>query len=211
MKLHLREFPILLVTLLLLAVPAQAEEGILSQSVEIRVKGDKKILVTETIQFNAESEKIKYGIVRAFPNKTGSSYTTQFGTLDGAPIEVHSKTESRPPNVLIYLGVDGKQLAPGIHTVSAQHEISGLIEPFEQGDRLLWNVTGAQLSIPIQNTEVQIIFPPDIPSKAIRVRAYTKLGPKEEELAVTQQGQTFSLRTKRALEPSEALFVEAIW
>ena len=179
-------------------------------SSEIRIRDDKQVFVTESIQFVTEGDRIKYGLMRVFPNPAGTTFSTQFTSLDNAPIEIKTET-TRDGRYIAYVGSEKRKLSTGTHSISAQHQATGVVTPQSVGDKLIWNVTGERLQVSIQQVAVEFYLPPGVPQNAARVRAYTKNAAEEKELTVSQHGTQFSIRNTEELKPGEMLFIEAIW
>jgi hypothetical protein len=65
---------VLAVAALLIAVPLQAQERIRSYDVEVDVRADGSIDVTERITVHAEGQQIRRGIYRDFPTRYADRY-----------------------------------------------------------------------------------------------------------------------------------------
>ena len=106
---------------ILLSLPqhAGADERILEFRSDIRITGDGRLNVIETIRVRAEGNQIKRGIYRDFPtryrDRFGNHYRVDFEVLsvrrDGQPEAWHNK--DLPNGVRTYFGRADHILAPG--------------------------------------------------------------------------------------------------
>ena len=84
---------------LVLHSPASAEERISHFWSDVRIQKDSSVEVTETIDVNAEHDRINHGIYRDFPTRYrgphGSQvrigFTFRDATLDGTPVQASTE------------------------------------------------------------------------------------------------------------------------
>jgi uncharacterized membrane protein YgcG len=170
---------LVLLSSLLVAAPAVAEEQILRFDSHITVAEDGKLRVRETIVVRAENVDIQRGIYRDFP----LDYRGPFGTRvhvpfrvvevlrDGAPEPHHSEDLSN--GVRVYIGSASVFVEPGEHEYVLTYETGRQLGFFEDHDELYWNVTGNDWAFDILEATATVELPPGVDPAAIGHEAYT--------------------------------------
>ena len=129
------------ITLLLAAGrPAQALEVIESFHSDITLDKSGRMTVTETIQVNAENNRIRHGIYRDFPltftGDDGQMHRVDFSvigiTRDGAPEKY--KSASIDNGTRIVIGKDDVIVPPGEHIYEIKYETGRQIRYFPDHD-----------------------------------------------------------------------------
>jgi uncharacterized membrane protein YgcG len=211
-------FALALLTLLVLAGPARADERILSFDADITVHQDASMSVRETLRVRAEGVNIRRGIYRDFPtvyrDRFGNDIRVRF-TLQGVSREGQvepSRVESRSNGVRVYIGDPDVFLEPGEYSYVLAYETDRQLGYFAEHDELYWNVTGNGWLFPIDRVSARVRLPADVPMDRVTIEGYVGLlGAKGREFAgeVTADGAMIS--ATRPLRPREGLTLAATW
>lgn len=136
---NLRMLPALALLLSILAgyPPAFAEERISLFHSDIVIAEDGSMVVEETIQVNAEGDRIQRGIYRDFPtrykDRFGNTVKVDFEVLgvsrDGGEEKWH--TEKQSNGVRIYAGDAATLIEPGVHTYHLRYHTNRQLGFFE--------------------------------------------------------------------------------
>jgi hypothetical protein len=170
---------ILAVLLLLLSLPAFADERILEFHSDILIIKDGWIEVTETIRVRAEGNRIRRGIYRDFPteyeDKLGNQYVVGFEPLsvlrNNAPEDSH--VQNIRGGKRIYFGNADRYVNAGEHTYTFRYRASRMLGFFENHDELYWNVTGVEWAFPIDSASAIVTFGFDVSANDVTAEAYT--------------------------------------
>jgi len=168
-----------LVSGLLAAGPARAEERILSYHSDITVQADGSMLVDEAIRVRAEGRNIRRGIYRDFPtrykDRLGQRYRVAFDVIsvrrDGKAEPWH--TEEKSNGVRVYAGSSNVFLKPGEYTYNIGYRTDRQLGFFDDHDELYWNVTGNGWAFAIDHASAAVHLPGGVPADSVRVEAYT--------------------------------------
>ena len=161
------------------ALPALADERILSYDSAITVNADGSQAVTETIRVRAEGDNIKRGIYRDFPTtyrtSTGSRHQVEFRVAsverDGRPEPFHTAPLSN--GVRVYVGNKDVFLKPGDYTDRIAYVTDRQLGFFDGHDELYWNVTGNGWIFAIDQVSARVRLPAGVPADRITAEAYT--------------------------------------
>ncbi|MBI5585353.1 MAG: DUF2207 domain-containing protein [Deltaproteobacteria bacterium] len=206
--------------LLLTAVPARAEERILSFHSDITINPDASLTVTETIKVRAENNQIKRGIYRDFPTRYRGKYglTRRTGfqvrqvLREGKPEPFHFQGISVGKRV--YIGQKEVILDPGEYTYTLVYATDRQLGFFPDFDELYWNVTGNDWKFPIDRASATVHLPEGSGGKIMAVAGYT--GPKgargrDFEKEIDPYRGTVSFYTTEPLAVHEGLTVAVSW
>lgn len=212
-----RLLPFLL--LVTLAVPALADERILSFHSEIDVFADGALQVTETIRVRAEGKEIKRGIYRDFPtdyrdrfgNRVRVDFTVTGVTRDGATEAWH--TAAQGDGVRVYLGRKEVYLPSGEYSYALTYRTSRQLGFFDDHDELYWNVTGNDWVFPIDAVECTVRLHAGVPPAELAAEAYT--GPRgargrDYQAGIAADGTVRFLST-RPFSSREGLTIVVSW
>ncbi len=214
--------PRLLLGLVLMLAGASAtfaSEAILDYHSDIQVQRDGSMIVTETIQVQAEGNRIKRGIYRDFPttykDRFNNRYRVAFELLsvqrDGRSEPRH--TESLSNGIRIYVGASNVYLKNGIYTYSLRYRTNRQLGFFDDHDELYWNVTGNGWEFPIQRASARVALPSGVPAEQITTEAYT--GPQGARGNAYQAEVDYDggarFTTTRALGNREGLTIVVGW
>ncbi len=159
-----------IVTLMLsgmVALPVVAEEAIERFEVDITVKPDSSVEITETIRVNAEGEQIQRGIFRDIPTVlSGEGRRRVRQTLDVLSVKRDGESESYTVDALstgkrIRIGRASATLPHGTHTYEIRYRINRAARMFQEHDELYWNVTGNFWVFPILEASALVTLPAD--------------------------------------------------
>jgi hypothetical protein len=146
-----------------------AEERILRFVSDVVVERDGDLRVTETIEVQAEGERIRHGIFRDFPTiytppkgkRVEVGFQLEGVTCDG--VDAHSDIESIDNGIRIRIGQSDETIEPGRHVYEIRYRTRRQIGFFTSYDELYWNVTGVGWIFPIDVAEARITLPTAVP------------------------------------------------
>jgi uncharacterized membrane protein YgcG len=207
-----------LLLLLSAAMPARADERILSFDSTITVNADGTLEVHETIRVRAEGENIRRGIYRDFPTtypaKDGRQIVVGFyfqsATRDGQPEPW--RTEAMGNGVRAYLGSAAVKLSRGEHVYDLVYRTDRQMGFFADHDELYWNATGNGWRFRIERATARLILPDTIPRADIKLEAYTGAQGQDgkDYVARLDNGAPY-FETTAGLDPREGLTIVAMW
>ena len=142
-----------------------AQEVIEDFAVELQVRNDGRLDVTERITVQAEGDKIQRGIYRDIP----VTYRLPSGLLRKTPIDLLSATrdgeaesvrrESQGAYQRFYLGSPHIQLDPGRYVYELRYRVDPQLLQRPDEDELYWNVTGNAWAFPILQASARVQLP----------------------------------------------------
>ncbi len=153
---------------LTLALPsaASAEERISHFWSDVQVQKDSSVEVTETIDVNAEHDRINHGIYRDFPTRYRGprggqvitvGFTLEGVTLDGAPVA--NTTDHIFNGVRVKIGDPDRYVDVGEHRYVIRYRVTREIGFFKDFDEIYWNATGNGWIFPIDVADARIRLP----------------------------------------------------
>jgi uncharacterized membrane protein YgcG len=148
---------------------ASANERILRFISDVVVERDGDLGVTETIEVQAEGERIRHGIFRDFPTiytppngkRVEVGFQLEGVTCDG--VSEHSDIESIDNGIRIRIGKSDELVEPGRHVYEIRYRTRRQIGFFVNYDELYWNATGVGWIFPIDVAEARITLPAAVP------------------------------------------------
>lgn len=183
----------------------------------VQVQKDGTLCVTETFVY--ATVEARRGIARSFPtlysdslgNKVRVDFTIKKILQDGAPVDY--TTEKITNGVRVRIGNPAVYLKPGLHTYTLEYSTNRKIGFFKDHDELSWAATGYAWKIPLEQAQVSIKLPENIPAHVIQTRAFA--GPESrstQEVVIEQQsGNVIQARTLKPLAPYEGLKLFVEW
>lgn len=186
--------PVLLCAwLLAVALPLAAQERIESYDIDVAVRSDASLEVTERIRVRAEGQQIRRGIYREFPtryrDRAGNRVVVGFEVLevlrDGRPEPWF--TETGRNGVVVNTGNDDLLPVPASITYTLRYRTTRQLGFFEDHDELYWNAIGTGWRFPIERGSVQATLPEPVPVAQLTAEGYT--GPQGA------RGQAFTATT----------------
>ncbi|MEO0412615.1 MAG: DUF2207 domain-containing protein [Pseudomonadota bacterium] len=206
-----------MMAVLLVPVPASAEELIRSFVSNVFVQLDGTLKVKETIIVNAEQRKIRRGIFRDLPirflddrgEELKARYDVQSVTRNG--IAEGYVVEKAGDMMRIRIGRSDVVLDRSVQTYEITYTTGRQVGFYDGYDELYWNVTGNGWELPILRAQVRIVPPPG--ARFDRARSYT--GPRGARTTLAERRNnldgsiTFSVSQR--LLSGEGLTVAAIW
>jgi hypothetical protein len=192
-------------------------ERILSYRSDIAVRADGALDVTETIRVNAEGAEIRHGIYRDFPTvyyRDGRRIRVGFEvagvTRDGRPERY--RVSAFGNGMRITIGDENAFVERGQHSYAIRYTTTRQLGFFQGYDELYWNVTGNGWAFPIDDAEVRIRLPQNVPFGQERA-FYT--GPQgataHDATIVSEQPGEIVIRATARLGPREGLTVAVRW
>ncbi len=163
--------------LVVLTLPAKAEERILLFDSTIKVAEDGSVLVKEIIRVKAEGLSIKRGIYRDFPiryrGESGYRRYVSFKvtsiTRDGEP--EHYFQRGSGGHTRTYIGEKDIYLDHGEYQYEIIYKTDRQLRYFKDFDELYWNVTGNKWAFPIDKVIARVELPDA--AKIINSAAFT--------------------------------------
>lgn len=204
-----------LALLLACACIVRAEEQILDYDIDIEVRADGALDVTERITVNVEGNRIRRGIYRDFPTR----YRDRYGNRVVVELEVLGveRDGSREPwftenisnGVRINTGDDSLLPAPAQHTFTLRYRTTRQLGFFSDHDELYWNAIGTGWMFPILSGTVEARLPVPVPVERMSAEGYT--GPQgakgQAYAAELPDAGTARWRLTQPLTPGEGLTV----
>lgn len=171
------------VVILTQAAPLANAQGerILYYGSNITVHNDSTLTVQETIKVTCKNININHGIYRDFPtkytDKYGNNVVVGFKVMDVQKngLEEPYQLESLSNGIRIRIGSEDTILEPGNYTYTIFYNVTRELGFFKDHDELYWNVTGNGWKFPIDKVKAIVTLPPGVPSKDIKLDAYTGL------------------------------------
>ncbi len=203
---------VVLITGALLAVaPASAQSGerILDYRVNLEIRDDGNLGVTEVIAYDFGSNE-RRGIFREIPTRFPYDDEhervypiediTVTATPESTPTDVQVTTEGNVTRIRIG---DPDVFITGQHTYTISYTVRGALNGFEDHDELFWNAIGTEWPVPIEQAQTTVTAPAAI----LDVLCFT--GPQGSTLPCTSSNVdgTTARFTEDGLNPFEALTV----
>lgn len=193
--------------------PAQAREEIRAFVVDIEVRADASLEVTETITVNAEGTDIRRGIFRDIPLRAldewglweDNGFELQEVLHNGQPSPYHNEWQGRFFRILI--GDADVFIPRGEHTYTIRYVTTRQLRFFDGYDELYWNVTGNFWSFPILSAEARVRLPAN--ARVLELAGYTGgFGARGTDYRASGEGTsqaTFTLT--RPLAPQQGMTI----
>ncbi len=208
----------LMLTGLLSALPATAQEKILNFESRLEIMVDGSMEVTETILVRAQGQRIKRGIYRDFPtrykDKLGHKYIVDFDVLavlkNDEPEPYHLESQSNGERV--YIGSKDVILQHGIYKYTLKYRTNRQLGFFEDHDELYWNVTGNGWEFAMDRVSAEVVLPGHVSSDQLSTEAYTGYQGDTARFyrARTHEGHAHFVTTQRLL-PRQGLTIVVAW
>lgn len=204
----------LALALLFSAVPASAEEAILSFEARVRVLPNGSLNVTETLAVRAEGKVFRHGVFRDFPtdyqDRLGDAVRVGFAVKaarrDNGPEDWFE--EPIPAGRRVYIGSKSRRLSKGVHRFELSYVTSRQVGFFADHDELNWNVTGSGWSLPLD--KVRAVIEP--PGEVLETAAWTgPPGSRQSDAREFREDRKVIVETTRPLDPGEGLTVAVSW
>jgi uncharacterized membrane protein YgcG len=178
-----RAFGVLALLLgLLVAAPAalaQQGERIIDYAIEVDVRADGALEVTENIVVRAEGNQIRRGIYRDFPTR----YRDRYGNNVIVDLEVQGVTRDGRPEpwfierfsngVRINTGNDDFLPVPAEFRYTLRYRTTRQLGFFADHDELYWNAIGTGWDFAIDAGSVEVRLPKPVPVERMAAEAYT--------------------------------------
>ncbi|MBB4078491.1 hypothetical protein GGR28_001104 [Lewinella aquimaris] len=142
----------------LLVASAPAQERFLEWHSDVTPQPDRSIKVVETIKVAAEGDVIKRGITRSLPERDDQPVTVQSVERDGREEAFHTQSKNR--ELTIYAGRKEVLLDPGTYTYRITYRIENAIGRVDSLDELDFELTGPDVSLPIERLSAGVTIPP---------------------------------------------------
>jgi uncharacterized membrane protein YgcG len=207
---------ILIAALALLACSgAFAEERILGYDVEVQIRRDGSLDVTERVTVHAEGSQIRRGIYRDFPTRYKDRYGNRvvvdlqvLGVLRNDEAEPWF-TEERDNGIRINTGNDNFLPVPADYTYTLRYRTTRQLGFFADHNELYWNAIGTGWAFPIDEGHVDVFLPAPVDVDQMTAEGYTGYqGSKEHayRAEIVEPGHA-RWELTRVLQPSEGLTI----
>jgi len=204
----------LLLSLLLAAAPAAAQERVLDFHSHIRVDADGGLYVTERIEVQVEGREIKRGILRDFP----TDYRDRAGARVKVPFQViavsrNGNTEMWSVQAYgngerIRIGNATVTLPRGRHVYEITYRTSRQLGFLQDHDELYWNVNGNGWTFAMDRISADVALPATVGADKLKLEAYTgSQGERGRDYQAEAREGGASFRTTRALGPQQGLTI----
>ena len=197
-----------LLLILLSAASLHADERIRSFISEITIDDDGGLQVIETLDVQAEGQRIRHGIFRDLPlTKDGirwGGFDLVEATMEGAPVD--TRIQRRDSMIRIYLGDEDTVVSPGEHRFRLRYDVERQVRFLDDHDELYWNVTGNAWAFRIDRAAARIRLPDG--AVATEVETFTgPLGSREQDAfeQIEDGGGTVYVMADGALDWHEGL------
>ncbi|PJE28327.1 hypothetical protein PSM7751_02274 [Pseudooceanicola marinus] len=197
-----------LLLILLSAASLHADERIRSFISEITIDDAGGLQVIETLDVQAEGQRIRHGIFRDLPlTKDGirwGGFDLVEATMDGAPVD--TRIQRRDGMIRIYLGDEDTVVSPGEHRFRLRYDVERQVRFLDDHDELYWNVTGNAWAFRIDRAAARISLPDG--AVATEVETFTgPLGSREQDAfeQIEDGGGTVYVMADGALDWHEGL------
>jgi uncharacterized membrane protein YgcG len=199
------------------AAPAAALERIVQFISDVAIQRNGDLVVTETIEVEAEGNVIRRGILRDFP----TTYMRPDGTrvVVGFHVEAVTRNGSAENFVIerlangdrVRIGNADRTIPRGRHTYIIRYRTTRQLGFFADYDELYWNVTGNGWVFPIETAEARIRLPDKVPFRQTAIYTGPQGARGRDATIVTQQPGYIVFRTTRVLPSRNGLTVAAAW
>ncbi|WP_045388982.1 DUF2207 domain-containing protein [Falsirhodobacter sp. alg1] len=190
------------------AAPIHADERIRSFISEITIDRTGGLQITETLDVQAEGQRIRHGIFRDLPLTEDGIHRGGFdlvdATIDGAPVD--TRIQRGNGVIRIYLGDQDTVLSPGEHRFRLRYDVDRQVRFLADHDELYWNITGNAWEFRIDMAAARIRLPEG--AVATDVEAFTGPSGSQQKNAVEQfeeGGRTVYVMTDGALDWHEGI------
>lgn len=166
---------------------AFAEERILGYDIEVQIRRDGSLDVTERITMRAEGSQIRRGIYRDFPTRYKDRYGNGvvvdlkvLGVLRNDEAEPWF-TEERDNGIRINTGNDSFLPVPADYIYTLRYRTTRMLGFFADHDELYWNAIGTGWIFPIDQGRVDVFLPAPVEAEKLTAEGYTgQQGSKEQ-------------------------------
>jgi uncharacterized membrane protein YgcG len=205
----IRRLALALATLLVFVPPALAAETITSYDSATTLLKDGSVDVVETIDVNAEGDRIRHGIFRdvftVLRNDDGSKYYADFHVVS---VERDGHREPYTTGGInngeqIKIGSADTIVTNGPHRYVIHYTMSRMARYFADHDELFWNATGNFWEFPIEKATAHVKLPDG--AKISQVVAYQGPMGSHEAGQASFDGNTASFASTRVLGLTEGL------
>ena len=165
--------------LCLLALPAFAQERIISYHSDIQIQSDGSLDVREHIKVRAEGIQIRRGITRDLPtrykDKYGNSMVVEMHVIDVLRDEKTEPwfIEQKSNGVRINTGNDDFLPVPAEYTYTLHYRATRQLGFFADHDELYWNAIGTGWDFAIDSGSADVRLPRPIPVDQLAAEGYT--------------------------------------
>lgn len=177
---HFRSLPLILLSLIFLAPPAQAQSQrsdwyIKDFYTEINLGLDETVSITEDIWADAGNLPDKYGIFRVLPKSFNTPTYREELPLKILEVSngegddwIYKKNQEN--NTWVLKIGDPNRTVSGLNHFRLIYKTENGVQNYEATDEFAWNVLGSDWQIDIDNFKALIVFPEGINSDNTQIR-----------------------------------------
>ena len=174
-------FGVVLATFLLLlpALPAFAQERILSYDTQLQINSDGSLDVREQIKVRAEGTNIRRGITRDFPthykDRVGNNVVVDLQVIDVLrdgkvePWFVEKQSNGKRINT----GNDDFLPVPAEYTYTLHYRTTRQLGFFDDHDELYYNAIGLDSDFAVESGSVDLRLPKPVPVEQLKAEGYS--------------------------------------
>jgi uncharacterized membrane protein YgcG len=200
---------------ILLATPLVAQERIRSYDVDVDVRADGSLDVTERITVHAEGRQIRRGITRDFPTRYRDRYGNRV-RVDFKVLGVERNgnpepwfTERMSNGTRVNTGNDDFLPVPADYTYTLRYNTTRQLGFFKDHNEVYWNAIGTGWIFPIESASVKVRLPGPVPIAQMKAEGYT--GPQGAKgsnyVAELPEPGVATYRLTQPLSPNEGFTV----
>lgn len=191
-----------------LALTQSPCEKIERMDVEITVRTDASVQVTERIAVQACGDKIQRGIFRVLPEEGLSDYKILSVRRNGLPERYFVRQSASEQT--IYIGDKNTRLPRGRYVYEIAYQAFDAVRFQKDFDELYWNVTGNDWQFPIEQASVRISLPAGAAIVPQGISLYTGYKNETGSPSAKPAGEQLFCTT-RPLAPGEGFTISAAW
>jgi hypothetical protein len=204
----------ILLLIFLLCGSARAAERVAAFHSDIRIAPGGTLVITETIEVQAEGKEIRGGILRDFP----TGYRDRYGSRVSVPLEVLKVTRNGQPEhfalerlangTRIRIGEASRTLPQGKHVYLIAYRTAHQIGFFSDHDELYWNVNGEGWPFALDRLTAEVTFEEPVPAGDLKVEAFTgPQGARGHDFNAFVRHGSAAFRATRPLAPGEGMTI----
>jgi hypothetical protein len=205
-----RLLQILLLAFMCLPGAARAQDAVLSWHSEITIRSDAVLDVVERVQVRAESEALRIGLTRPFAFEDAGDAVIALVDVRRDGVAETAVLEKDGLVRLLRLGNAAAPLPPGEHLYVIHYTVRGAVAFETDADRLRWQVTPRDWSLPIQDVTAKVFLPNGMKVTQQRTIIVTNGVRANDFITQSREGE-LSIDVMRPLKAGESLRADVRW
>lgn len=200
----------LILLLLGLIRPAQADERIIDFSSRISVNADASLDVLEKIVVRSAGALIRHGIYRDISVPIDPAAISAERDGNPEPYVLKRPTRIRRSN-LIRIGQQDMVLPPGLHSYTLTYHVIDGVTSSATADAIAWHVTGADWPFPIDSARIDVILPKGAQPRDPAAFTGGVWRKRVEAKILAAEPGRFAAVTAQPLRPGEGFTITFAW